>query len=110
MQSRSRKTQSKKHGVLWTALFGALLLGCFALGIGRITDSASSNEKMRLNDAIRRALVTCYAIEGRYPASLEQLCRDYGIAYDADRYFVLYEAFSENLMPDVTVVGLGGGQ
>lgn len=110
MQSRSNKTQPKKHSVLWAVLVGVLLLGCFTAGIGRVKSSQASNEKTRLNDAIRHALVTCYAIEGRYPATLEQLCQDYAISYDADRYFILYEAFSQNLMPDVTVVSLGGGR
>ena len=51
----------------------------------------------------RRASVQCYAIEGRYPPSLEYLAQHYGIQIDKERYDVFYSGFASNFMPDITV-------
>jgi hypothetical protein len=48
--------------------------------------------------------VACYAAEGAYPASLDDLTERYGIQIDGERYTVRYSAFAENLMPDITVL------
>ena len=56
-----------------------------------------------LVQAVRRASVQCYAIEGRYPPSVEYLEENYGIAIDRERYHVFYEGFASNIMPDITV-------
>ena len=61
---------------------------------------------MSLRDAIRRASVQCYAIEGRYPPSVEYLEENYGIQVDRERYSVFYSGFASNVMPDITVVEL----
>lgn len=45
-----------------------------------------------LTDAIRRASVQCYSIEGRYPPSVEYLEDNYGIVIDRERYNVFYDA------------------
>lgn len=59
---------------------------------------------MSLRDAIRRASVQCYAIEGRYPPSVEYLEDHYGIVIDRDRYYVFYDGWASNVMPDITVL------
>ena len=56
-----------------------------------------------LRDAIRRASVQCYAIEGRYPPSVDYLEENYGILIDRDKYDVFYSGFASNFMPDITV-------
>ena len=48
--------------------------------------------------------MACYAAEGRYPPDLEYLKEHYGIQVDEGRYTVRYDAFAENLMPDITVL------
>lgn len=59
---------------------------------------------MSLRDAIRRASVQCYAIEGRYPPSVEYLEAHYGIVIDRRRYHVFYDGWASNVMPDITVL------
>ena len=63
-----------------------------------------AQEKQSLEEAIQRDIVTCYALEGVYPESLEYLKEHYGLTYNEDRYIVNYEALGSNLMPDVTVM------
>ena len=53
---------------------------------------------------------TVYAIEGRYPPSVEYLEEHYGIQIDRERYNVFYSGFASNIMPDITVIPAKGGE
>ena len=57
-----------------------------------------------MEESLRRAAVTCYAVEGVYPPNLEYLRRHYGIQVDEEQYHVFYEIFGSNIMPQITVV------
>ena len=63
-----------------------------------------------LRKAITRACIQCYAIEGRYPPSVEYLEENYGIQIDHDKYNVFYDGFASNIMPDITVIPAKGGE
>jgi uncharacterized protein (DUF4213/DUF364 family) len=60
-----------------------------------------------LETALRRAAVTCYALEGRYPPSLEHLTERYGVLVDETKFHVYYGVFGRNLMPDIGVTLVG---
>ena len=88
-------------------LMAALLVGVWVLVSG--VDSAHHGaEKQFVSDAVRNAALTCYAVEGAYPEDLQYLRDHYGLAYDASRYTVTYDAFASNLLPDIYVVEVGG--
>ncbi len=77
--------------------------------------AAASGENDRqetqiLDRAIHRAIITCYAVEGKYPSSLDYLCTNYGVSFDESRYIVRYDVFASNVMPSVTITEIGGGQ
>ncbi len=61
----------------------------------------------RIKEAIERACVQCYAIEGSYPPDLEYLNNYYGIVLDYERYYYYYEIFASNVMPVVEVYEKG---
>lgn len=61
-----------------------------------------------LEASVRRAAATCYAIEGRYPDSLQYLVDRYGVIVNTDRFVVRYSVFAENLMPEIAVIRMGG--
>lgn len=72
-------------------------------GIGRAS-SVSDREELELAQrAIRQAAVSCYAMEGAYPASYEELKARTGLAIDEEKYAVFYEVFASNIMPEITV-------
>lgn len=75
-----------------------------AVAVGNLSDGSTAEGRDRLEDAVRRAAVTCYASEGIYPPTLQYLEENYGVQVDESRYTVFYDAFAENLMPDITVV------
>lgn len=102
--------KGKKNG--WITLLRNLLrLGlaagvflCFALAVNNLDNGRSEKSLEQLEEALRRGCVACYAAEGAYPASLDDLRERYGIQIDEKRYTVHYTAFAENLMPDITVL------
>ena len=57
---------------------------------------------------MRRAAVSCYALEGAYPATYADLKARSGVAVDERKYKVFYEIFASNIMPEITVVRRAG--
>ena len=100
---RRRAKKSILTELLLTAVCVVVLL-CFLSGISNVSRSKNHEEKRRLEDAIRRNAVACYAAEGIYPPDLTYLEAHYGIQIDRNRYDVIYQRIAENLMPDITVV------
>jgi hypothetical protein len=45
-----------------------------------------------------------YAIEGRFPESIEYIERTFGIHIDRTIYVVHYDIFGSNQLPQVTVI------
>ena len=85
-------------------LLMALLLGGVWLLVSRLETTQSSAQTQFVYDAVRNAALTCYAVEGAYPDSLDYLRSNYGLAYDRSRYQVTYSAFASNLVPEIYVV------
>lgn len=75
----------------------------FVYAINGISDKSTAEGAVTLQNAIKRASVQCYAVEGRYPSSVEYLVDNYGIQVDSQKYAVFYEGFASNIMPDITV-------
>ena len=81
-----------------------LILLCFLGGISNLSQGRKTEDKQQLEDALRRAAVACYAVEGIYPPNVEYMVEHYGLQIDSRRYVVSYTSFAENLMPDITVL------
>lgn len=56
---------------------------------------------------IRRAAVSCYAIEGAYPQNVEYLENHYGLQLDRNKYVIEYDIIGSNVMPWVAVAEKG---
>jgi hypothetical protein len=70
--------------------------------------SSHSEEQMKIaKEAIIRATVQCYSIEGRYPPGLDYLEENYGLTLDRDKYVYYYQAVAENIMPNIQLFDLG---
>ena len=92
----------RKYGVSFV-LFAAVLL----MMLYGFQSAAQNSEAERLRiteDNLRRAVVSCYALEGRYPPDIDYLQREYGLQINEEKYIVHYEIFAENIMPDITVL------
>ena len=84
-----------------------LLAGVYML-VTRVDTANSGAQTQFVYDAVQNAALTCYAVEGAYPDDLDYLRENYGLAYDQSRYFVTYDAFASNLVPDIFVVEVEG--
>lgn len=91
------------RALLAVAAVSVCLLAAFILALNATKKRRAEDETQQLTTAIRRACVTCYAIEGRYPPNLAYITQQYGVVVDTGVYTVLYDAFAENLMPTVKV-------
>lgn len=85
-------------------LLVAAVLLFFLAALGNLDDGSREEGKAQLEEALRRAAVACYAAEGIYPPDVEYMKEHYGIQINEERYRVIYDAFAENLMPDITVL------
>ena len=56
-----------------------------------------------LRQSVRKAVVQCYAIEGAYPPDIDYLEKEYSLEYNHDKYYIDYEVFASNVMPNVEV-------
>ena len=78
-----------------------ILFVLFLRGIGSVSESTLSKQQESLETALERSISQCYAVEGCYPPSLEQ---HYGVLYDEDSFFIDYEYYGSNLLPEGTVL------
>lgn len=89
-----------------SALFLVLFVMLY-LGLGSL-DAATRSEQLRAAEqAVRRAAVHCYAVEGQYPPNLTYLEEHYGIQTTSENYIIHYQSVGGNLMPDIMIIPLG---
>ena len=100
---QKKKQNRSSFGYLISGLLIGGFLYLFLIGTQGIASKTESEQLNVLDQAIRRATIQCYAIEGRYPPSVEYLEEHYGISIDREKYHVFYDGWASNIMPDITV-------
>ena len=101
------KPRGANRGLWITGIVFLLLALLFVLSLTSTAQSSAARESEVLDSALRRAIVTCYAVEGRYPPSLDYIAENYGVLVDETRYSVYYYAFAANVMPTLRVTRIG---
>lgn len=103
MRKKYRNRGSWVPTVLGLLLFAAVAVWMIR-GVGEAAQ-VSDREGLRMaQQAVRQAAVSCYALQGAYPATYEALKSSSGVAVDEEKYVVFYEIFASNIMPEITVV------
>jgi len=100
----------KKSG--WELIKSALLPILFTVavfliifyGLRQAEQASRAEGLVILKDSIRRAVVTAYAIEGRFPESLQYIEENFGVHIDRSRFVVHYMVFAPNIMPEILVI------
>ncbi|MBR2259199.1 MAG: hypothetical protein IJ899_18100 [Blautia sp.] len=85
------------------------LLAVVLLAIDRISGMQQREEAAMVRDAVHEAALTCYAVEGMYPDSVEYLREHYHLAYNEERFLVTFDAFASNKIPNIYVTERGAG-
>ena len=97
--------RKKKRGAWLLAgiLIAALLAGLGWAGSRGMGRDLSEETVLSVKEAVERAALQCYVVEGAYPADLEYLTENYGLAVNTRDYYIRYDAFASTLPPDVRV-------
>jgi len=103
-----RNRHGLRRGAAAALAVFALIFSAAVFLIDYIANASDDAQTEMIGNAVRNAALTCYAVEGAYPADIEYLVEHYGLAYDESRYLVSYEAFASNIFPDIAVNVRGG--
>lgn len=85
-------------------LIAVLVLLWFLGSVSGLSRGYGEKDQQRLEEALRRAAVSCYATEGFYPPDLAYLQEHYGVQINSRHFTVSYLPVAENLMPQITVL------
>ena len=100
---RKRAISGAAAAILLPTLAVIVLL-CFLSAVSSLTAGRDGEDLQRLEEALRRAAVACFAAEGVYPPDLAYMQEQYGVQIDESRFMVDYIFIADNLMPDITVL------
>lgn len=97
--------KNKKHIFSYTPIVLLLLvLILFVLFANTMVRSNTARERDILEHALDRSITQCYALEGMYPTELDYLEEHYGLFYNKEHFYVVYQYIGENLRPDITII------
>ena len=103
-----RKRKYARRGGWIPLALGLLLFAAVAVWMVQgVREAArvSDQEGLRMaQEAVERAVISCYSLEGVYPATYEDLKAKSGLAIDEEKYIVFYDIFASNIRPSVTIV------
>jgi len=87
-------------------VFTVIIIAMIIAGIRQADESSSAEGVRLLEEAIMRAAIHSYAIEGYFPESLAYITENYMIYIDNTRFIVHYDVFATNLLPNIMVFDL----
>lgn len=90
--------------IFFSALLLAAVIFAFQTAISNTAATVDKSAQETQYNAIKKAAVQCYALEGFFPPNIDYLVENYGLIIDNDRFIVRYEAEGGNFMPDITVI------
>lgn len=93
-------------GIILSIFIFIIVAGLLYGQIKNMSDEVNQSDVDMLKDALENAVITCYAIEGSYPESLEYIEEHYGVKIDREKYFVDYENNLINMKPQISVYTL----
>lgn len=91
-------------GVLLSCLLFIGVTAFLIAALGNTNRYADTEQLTQMANAIDRAVVTCYAIEGSYPPSLAYLEERYGVQVDREHYTIEYSVFGSNVRPTIQII------
>lgn len=91
------------RGVACILSIFAITLTFVLTGLGRTQNSVREAGQRAASEAVHRAALCCYALEGSYPESYDYLKEHYDPEINEALYTVHYIAVASNIMPEITV-------
>lgn len=102
------KNRGTSHSAQYILLILLLIVLAFTMvRMELFWKGKEQDQPQRIREAIVKACIQCYALEGSYPPDLEYLSKHYGLVLNHERYYYYYEIFASNIMPEVEVYEKG---
>lgn len=101
------KINKKNKGLLITVSIFIIAAVLFVFYLNKAAKIVREEEVDLLYSAINKAVVNCYAIEGRYPDSLAYIVDNYGVIINENKFLVNYEVFATNVKPSIQIIVKG---
>ena len=102
-----KRERFNSRGLIMSVLLFGLIGFVFTMMLSQVETQTGDQQTKILEDALRRAAVTCYAIEGRYPPSLSYMVDNFGVVVDDEKFIVSYDGWAMNVMPPIRVLVIG---
>lgn len=99
-----REALRERRGLFITLGVFALALALALQAFGGVEEQHLARQQEALRQAVLRAAVACYSVEGVYPSDAAYLQENYGLHYDTDTFILQYDAFAENILPEIRVL------
>ncbi len=99
---RPKKTTSTIKTVGFIAIV-VVLVALIYVGLGNLGTTQEERQIEIAEDAIIKAAVQCYALESRFPSSLDYLADNYGLTIDNEKYVYHYRTIGSNMVPEIRV-------
>lgn len=93
----------KKLWISWCLFLGCIFIGSYYL-FHNSSQILEDQELSQIKQTVQKAAQQCYALEGRYPDSLDELIERYALTLQPQQYTVFYSSNGSNLLPDIEVV------
>ena len=87
-------------------IFTFIIIVLVLIGLRQAEESNRAEGLRMLEEAIHRAVIHSYAVEGFFPESLAHISETYGIYIDSTRFVVHYDVFAQNMPPYIRVMEL----
>ena len=105
-QNRFGSVSKKRGGIIGILLpvlfFGAMVF-MLNMGVNYLTQSHDDESINAVRNAISRASVQYYALQGRYPHCVEYLAELFGLQLDFERFIIHFEVAGANIAPQIMV-------
>ena len=103
MRLNKSPTLSVLRGAACILSIFAITLTLVLTGLGRTESSVRDSGQREATEAVRRAALCCYALEGSYPQSYDYLKEYYNPKISETLYSAHYITVASNIMPEITV-------
>jgi hypothetical protein len=89
---------------LWMLVFVVVIFFAMSVTTGGLSGQLTNSQAEYIENTIRRSSVQCFALEGRFPPSLQYLEQNYNLQIDSSRYGVYYEYVDANHPPQIRII------
>ena len=97
------QTSKKWKIVIWAVVIAVCIFLIWFFIARSPAVKKNSNAEEAIRTAVQQSALQCYVVEGAYPPNLKYLEDNYGLRVNTTDYYVVYDAFAENQLPDVRV-------